>query len=205
MVGVFRNWVALAGSNSIEKPAVFSKTVVDCNLHFYFYFYFYPPQHPANPTPTETPTETYQTPTETITPLPTEIPAEAPPVPVQGAYTGGDHWVEVNLSRQTLYAYEGSQIVNSFIISSGTAMYPTVTGDFRVYAMYRYSNMEGDDYYLPNVPYAMYFYEGYAMHGTYWHNNFGTPMSHGCVNLRTEDAAWLYDWVSVGTPVNVHY
>ena len=51
----------------------------------------------------------------------------------------------------------------------------------------------------------MYFYKGYGLHGTYWHNNFGTPMSHGCVNLATGDAGWLFSWASVGTVVNVHY
>lgn len=64
--------------------------------------------------------------------------------------------------------------------------------------------MSGPGYYLPDVPYVMYFYRGYGLHGTYWHNNFGVPMSHGCVNLRTEDAAWLFDWASVGTPVTVY-
>jgi len=61
------------------------------------------------------------------------------------------------------------------------------------------------DYYLPDVPYTMYFYDGYGIHGTYWHDNFGTPMSHGCVNMRTSEAAWLFDFADVGTLVNVHY
>ena len=64
--------------------------------------------------------------------------------------------------------------------------------------------MTGPGYYLPGVPYTMYFYKGYALHGTYWHDNFGTPMSHGCVNLETNDAEWLYEFASVGTLVNVH-
>jgi lipoprotein-anchoring transpeptidase ErfK/SrfK len=51
----------------------------------------------------------------------------------------------------------------------------------------------------------MYFYKGYGLHGTYWHSNFGTPMSHGCVNLTIPDAQWLYNWASVGTLVNIHY
>ena len=51
----------------------------------------------------------------------------------------------------------------------------------------------------------MYFYGGYGLHGTYWHNNFGTPMSHGCVNLSQGDAAWLYNWAPVGTKVVTHY
>ena len=63
----------------------------------------------------------------------------------------------------------------------------------------------GYDYYLPNVPYVQYFYRDYAIHGTYWHNNFGTPMSHGCVNLTIPDSQWIFNWASNGTVVNVHY
>ena len=64
---------------------------------------------------------------------------------------------------------------------------------------------EGPGYYLSDVPWVMFFYDEYGFHGTYWHDNFGAPMSRGCVNLRTEDAEWLYHWASVGTPVVVHY
>jgi lipoprotein-anchoring transpeptidase ErfK/SrfK len=69
---------------------------------------------------------------------------------------------------------------------------------------YEAADMWGPGYYLPAVPYVMYFYEDYGLHGTYWHNNFGTPMSHGCVNFRTEDAQWLFNWASVGTRVVIH-
>ena len=65
--------------------------------------------------------------------------------------------------------------------------------------------MAGLDYYLPDVPYVMYFYKGYGIHGTYWHSNFGNPMSRGCVNMETSEAGWLYNWAFVGIPVNVHY
>ena len=91
-----------------------------------------------------------------------------------------------------------------FLVSTGTWQHPTVLGSFKVYVKYRYADMSGPDYYLPDVPYVMYFYKGYGLHGTYWHSNFGTPMSHGCVNLPTGDAGWLFDWASVGTVVNVH-
>ena len=61
----------------------------------------------------------------------------------------------------------------------------------------------------PNIPVGWVWIglrpEGYGLHGTYWHHNFGTPMSHGCVNLQTDDAGWLFGWASVGTLVNVHY
>ena len=66
--------------------------------------------------------------------------------------------------------------------------------------------MAGPGYYLPDVPYVMYFYESYGLHGTYWHHNFGTPMSHGCINFTIADAGWLFDnWITFGTVVNIHY
>ena len=114
-------------------------------------------------------------------------------------------WIDVDLTNQRVYAYEGDTIVNSFMVSTGTWMTPTVTGKYKVYVKIRSGNMHGPGYFLPDVPYIMYFYKGYGLHGTYWHNNFGTPMSHGCVNLRTDEAGWLFNWASVGTVVNVHY
>lgn len=121
------------------------------------------------------------------------------------AASNGQRWIEVNLSEQRVYAYEGDTIVNSFLVSTGVEATPTVTGEYRIYVKVRIQDMSGPGYYLPDVPWIMYFYEGYGFHGTYWHNNFGTPMSRGCVNMRIEDAAWLYDWASVGTLVNIHY
>lgn len=166
------------------------------------------PTATSTPTPTDTPTPT-PTFTPTSTPLPTDTPEPAPtyepptPVPLPGG--DGERWIDVDLSQQRVYAYEGSVVVNSFIVSTGTWLHPTVTGQFHIYIRLLYSNMSGPDYYLPNVPYTMYFYKGYALHGTYWHNNFGTPMSHGCVNLSIPEAEWLYYWASIGTLVNVHY
>jgi len=95
-------------------------------------------------------------------------------------------------------------VVNSFLASTGVAETPTVTGTYKIWIKVRIQDMYGPGYYLPDVPYVMYFYEDYGLHGTYWHNNFGTPMSRGCVNLTVDDAAWLFDWASVGTVVNVH-
>ena len=145
------------------------------------------------------------------TPLPTDTSEPAPAqtlVPTLVPYSGtggGTHWVDVNLTQQMAYAYAGDTIVNSFLVSTGTWQHPTVTGQFHVYVKYQYTDMSGDGYYLPNVPYTMYFFDGYALHGTYWHNNFGTPMSHGCVNFSIPDAEWVYNFSSVGTLVNVHY
>ena len=116
-----------------------------------------------------------------------------------------ERWIDVNLSEQRVYAYEGTVVVNSFLVSTGLPDTPTVTGQYNIYVKVPIQDMSGPGYYLPDVPWVMYFYESYGFHGTYWHNNFGKPMSRGCVNMRIEDAKWLFDWASVGTPVNVHY
>ena len=168
-----------------------------------------------NSTATEEPRAT-QTPAATETPgsMAMEIIVDTPtgqnvePVAVQDVYPAkgnGARWIDVNLSEQRVYAYEGDMIVNSFIVSTGTARTPTVTGKFKIWIKLKSTTMSGPGYHLTNVPYAMYFYKGYGLHGTYWHNNFGTPMSHGCVNLTTADAGWLYNWAFEGTVVNVHY
>jgi lipoprotein-anchoring transpeptidase ErfK/SrfK len=166
------------------------------------------PTNTPTPTPTETPTDT-PTPTETPTEVPTDVPqqqayaaAEVNPPSEVGKH---ERWIDINLSNQTLAAYEGSELVQTFLVSTGVYNHPTVTGQFHIYVKYRYADMAGPGYFLPDVPYTMYFYESYGLHGTYWHHNFGTPMSHGCVNLETSNAAWLYNWADVGTLVNIHY
>lgn len=136
---------------------------------------------------------------------PTSAPEAASAPNVPAASSGGARWIDVDLSQQRVYAYEGEAVVNSFLVSTGTWQTPTVTGEYKIWIKLRYTDMSGPGYYLPNVPYTMYFYKGYGLHGTYWHNNFGTPMSHGCVNLSLPDAEWLYNFASVGTVVNVHY
>jgi lipoprotein-anchoring transpeptidase ErfK/SrfK len=118
--------------------------------------------------------------------------------------TGGTRWIDVDLSQQTVRAYEGNTVVRAMIVSTGTAYYPTPPGRFRIYAKYASTTMSGPGYYLTGVPHTMYFYRGYALHGTYWHNNFGRPMSHGCINLSRGDAAWLYSWAPIGTEVVIH-
>jgi lipoprotein-anchoring transpeptidase ErfK/SrfK len=140
------------------------------------------------------------------TPTPVYVaPTAAPNVPSQVTGNGGKRWVYVNLSEQRLYAYEGDTLVNSFVVSTGTWQTPTVTGKYKIWIKLRSSSMSGPGYYLPDVPYIMYFYKGYGIHGTYWHNNFGTPMSHGCVNMTIADAEWVYNFTSVGTVVEVSY
>ena len=125
--------------------------------------------------------------------------------------TAEKKWIEVNLSTQSLTAYEKSTPVNSFLISSGVAGHETVTGVFHIYIKYASQRMvggskAGGDYYdLPNVQWVNYFYQDYALHGAYWHHNWGHPMSHGCVNEPDDQAKWIYDWAPIGTTVVVHY
>jgi lipoprotein-anchoring transpeptidase ErfK/SrfK len=121
--------------------------------------------------------------------------------PNTGSTSG--RWVEVILSSQRAIAWQGNTRARTMVVSTGTANHPTPTGRFRVTTKYASKNMSGPGYYLPGVPHTMFFYRDYAIHGTYWHDNFGQPMSHGCVNLNKADAAWLYSWASVGTPVVV--
>jgi lipoprotein-anchoring transpeptidase ErfK/SrfK len=121
-----------------------------------------------------------------------------------------EHWIEVNLSEQFLTAWEGDIAVNSTYVSTGRPGFDTPTGTFFINTKLESEDMEGvigGEYYnVPSVPYVMYFTDyGHALHGTYWHSNFGSVMSHGCVNLPMDFAAWLYDWASVGTRVEIHY
>lgn len=109
--------------------------------------------------------------------------------------------IVVVLSQQRTYIFENGELVKTFIVSTGVSQFPTVTGKFRIKTKLEETRMTGPGYDLPNVPWTMYFFESYAFHGTYWHSNFGHPMSHGCVNMRTEDAEWLYHWADIGTDI----
>ncbi len=153
------------------------------------------PSSTPTPSPTITPTPVYPSPTWVPTLLPTPVPLGS----------NGERWIDVDLSEQLLIAYEGYTPVQWVLVSTGLPRTPTVVGRYRIYVKYEATLMSGDDYYLPNVPHTMYFYQGYGLHGAYWHNNFGRPMSHGCVNLPLPEAEWLYNWASVGTVVNIHY
>lgn len=166
------------------------------------------------PTATSTPTQT-PTPTPTSTPEPTSTPTatatHTPRPNVAWDFTTNPadladegRWVDVDLGSQTVTAYEGTTAVQSFLVSTGLPAHPTVTGQFRIYVKLRATDMAGPGYFLPAVPFTMYFYKGYSLHGTYWHHNFGHPMSHGCVNMYTPDAEWMFNFATVGTLVNVH-
>ncbi|WP_225887111.1 L,D-transpeptidase [Nodosilinea nodulosa] len=115
----------------------------------------------------------------------------------------GDRWLQIDLSSQRLIAWEGNTPVYAVIVSTGKPSTPTVTGVFEIQSRYRTARMRGAGYDVPDVPWTMYFYRGYAIHGAYWHHNFGTPVSHGCVNVAVDHARWLFNWASLGTPVVV--
>jgi lipoprotein-anchoring transpeptidase ErfK/SrfK len=113
-------------------------------------------------------------------------------------------WIDVDLSEQTLRAYENGTIVQTYLVSTGLPATPTPTGQFRIWIKFRTDDMAGAGYYIEDVPWVMYFYQGYGLHGVTWHANFGHPMSHGCVNQPNDMAEWLFNFAEVGTLVNIH-
>ena len=116
--------------------------------------------------------------------------------------------IDVNLSTQRATLYENDQVVYSWAVSTGTSATPTPTGNFAVFAHVRMQDMgcgPTSSYCTEDVPWVTYFAPDIAFHGTYWHNNFGNPMSHGCVNMPNSQAQFVYEWAPNGTPVSVHY
>lgn len=151
------------------------------------------------------------------------------PSGVDTTHLTGRRHIEVSLGKQTLYAYQGNTLVLQTLVSTGLAPNNTLPGEFHVRlkmpkeSMAGFTNSTGetagftdpknpgkpppgDTYWVvPDVPNVMYFqHEGEALHGTYWHNNFGNPMSHGCVNLPLDVAAWMYGWAPLGTEVTIY-
>ncbi len=113
---------------------------------------------------------------------------------------GADKWIEVSLNDQKLRAWEGDKIVMEFPISSGKWA-PTPKGDFSIWYKTKNQSMRGGSkelgtyYNVANVPHSQFFTpQGHAIHGAYWHNNFGQPMSHGCVNAPLDQAKLLFEW-----------
>lgn len=232
VVGVVYAWQYYQANNSVTETAVLSSNLIPNVQSDESVPAVAAAVHPK-PTATQTPQphipakliastgSDQPRPTWTITPTPSPTPTPTPtivPTFVNPNYQdavrpfgvgANERWIDVNLSTQTLRAYEGDTVVYTTLVSSGTWDHPTVTGQFRIWLTFRSQTMDGRllgyDYYLEDVPYVMYFYQDYALHGTFWHSNFGTPMSHGCVNLATGDAGWLYSFVTIGTLVNVHY
>jgi len=112
-----------------------------------------------------------------------------------------EKWVGVDLYEQNVIVYEGDQAVFATLTSTGLPRWPTFEGTFNIYYRRVRDDMSwgtpGDDfYYLEEVPWTMYFDQGRALHGAYWHDGLGYRRSHGCVNLSITDAHWLYNWVA---------
>lgn len=109
-----------------------------------------------------------------------------------------DKWVDIDLSQQTLVAYEGDTPVLATLVSTGHPGHDTPDGLFHVYSRYLTKTMKGHDkdgpYSVQEVPWTMYFHAAYAVHGAYWHDVFGHTRSHGCVNVPPADARWLFYW-----------
>lgn len=123
-----------------------------------------------------------------------------------------DKWIVVDVTAKRMYAYEQTNLVHSFLISSGAPQTPTVLGAYSIYSKYasqdmRGNNADGSRYFQPDVQWVNYFYKDYAVHGNYWRplSWFGNiNSSHGCVGVVNDDAKWIYDWAPIGTPVIVH-
>ncbi len=130
------------------------------------------------------------------------------PTPPQGV--DANRWITVDVFEQTLGVYEDGELIFATAVSSGLQGWWTYPGLFQVHDAYESDTMRGsfeadnsDYYYLEDVPWVLYFDDARAMHGAYWHNNFGFPQSHGCVNLSPTDAHWVYEWADEGTWVYV--
>jgi hypothetical protein len=127
----------------------------------------------------------------------------------------GEKWLDINLTKQVLVAYEGTTAVYATLVSSGEAgledpetSTATERGIFRIHTKHVAATMDsrvvGEEFELRDVPYVQYFKEGYAIHGAYWHDKFGQPKSHGCVNLAPEDARRLFFWTEPQVPTGWH-
>lgn len=111
----------------------------------------------------------------------------------------GEQWIHIDLAEQTLVAYEGDRPVLVTLVSSGKPGFEPPVGLFRVHKKYATVTMSGPDpdvgtYTVEEVPWTMYYWGSFALHGAYWHDEFGKVRSHGCTNLPPVDAHWLFHW-----------
>lgn len=134
---------------------------------------------------------------------------------VPGWATQGRKWIDISILRQSLVAYEGTRPVYATLVSTGAdglgdpkKTHSTVQGVFLIHTKHVAATMDGDEvgdeFDLRDVPYVQYFHEGYALHASYWHDEFGTPRSHGCINLAPQDAAWVFGWSTPEVPEGWH-
>jgi lipoprotein-anchoring transpeptidase ErfK/SrfK len=174
-----------------EKYNLSTEPVAQGNLPTYDEALFIPPPEP--------------------TPEPTvEIAQIDPAIANAPEVATGEVWIDINLSYEYMTVYQGSTVLMETYISSGKPGFETPPGTYYINTKLEVQDMEGvlgGEYYnVPQVPWVMYFTNvGHAIHGAYWHNNFGTPMSHGCINVPVDLAAYLYSVSSIGTRVEIHW
>lgn len=133
--------------------------------------------------------------------------------PPPGEIPTGAKWVEVDLFEQTIAAYEGTRMVYATLISSGRQGTATPPGLYRLWSKVREGKMSSPDvedgsplyYYIEDVPWTMYFHDGYSIHAAFWHDAFGFQRSHGCVNLPPRDAEWFFNWADPSIPEDVKF
>jgi hypothetical protein len=127
----------------------------------------------------------------------------------------GERWIDVSITKQVLMAYDGTKPAYVTLVSTGEAglddpetTKSTVQGIFRIHTKHltttMSSNVVGEEFELKDIPYVEYFQDSYALHAAYWHDDFGTPRSHGCINLAPEDARWLFQWTEPQLPAGWH-
>ena len=127
----------------------------------------------------------------------------------------GEHWIDVSIADQSLVAFDGAKAVYATLVSTGEAglndpqtTKSTVLGEFRIFAKHVTTTMSsevvGEEFQLKDIPYVQYFQEGYALHAAYWHDDFGTPRSHGCINLAPDDAKWVFSFTAPNVPATWH-
>ena len=118
---------------------------------------------------------------------------------------GAGKQIEVDLTKQRLYAWEDGLLAATYLVSTGTKAYPTIPGNYKILRKVPIMDYIGPGYNLPNTHWNSQFSaRGDFLHEAWWHKKFGQPMSHGCVNMRLSDAKFIYDWAPVGTPVIIH-
>ena len=135
------------------------------------------------------------------------------PSPASAEIITNGKLITVDTGKQMLYAWDNGQIVHQTKVSTGMRLTPTVKGSFKINRKVPIQDMRGPSpykhiypngkYHIKDVKHVMYFYQAYAIHGAYWHTNFGVRASHGCVKVPPTSAEWLFNWADQGTRIEV--
>jgi lipoprotein-anchoring transpeptidase ErfK/SrfK len=141
-----------------------------------------------------------------------ELTPEYETIPYETEEIGPDFgkWIETDLTQRRTYLWDGNKKLKTYVVAIGKDVTPTITGTYAIYMKRDHHDMKGYDkikkkkYVQPDVRYISYFEGAYAYHAAYWHNAFGSQVSHGCINMKTPEAKYLYDWAPVGTTCIIH-